>query len=357
MNITFLIGNGFDLNIGLKTGYSDFIDWFNKGEFEDSNGSIKELHDSIQEYCDKKKLGEPFDINWSDTELAFGQFTNKFVDSNNGDVSVEECHTLICGRLSEYLREEEKKFPVQKIKENKELLGATAKSIYAFTKGLRIVDAERLTTFINSIGNGYNVDFIDFNYTNIIDQLIPLIKEKNLVGKRTYRGTEYNNVIKMPIHVHGKLSHGLVFGLDNENQINSTVFSDDEPERMRAIIKKYYNEDMGEGIDKKVLATIHNSNIIYIYGMSIGMTDQRWWEVIVNKLKNDTASVLIIHNLDVPQITLSPAPYMRYCRLNKDKFLKFNPNLNSDEKDKIKDRIFFTGANIFSDLENIVISE
>ena len=28
MNITFLIGNGFDINLGLKTRYSDFYPYF-----------------------------------------------------------------------------------------------------------------------------------------------------------------------------------------------------------------------------------------------------------------------------------------------------------------------------------------
>ena len=28
MNITFLIGNGFDLNLGLATAYSDFVKYY-----------------------------------------------------------------------------------------------------------------------------------------------------------------------------------------------------------------------------------------------------------------------------------------------------------------------------------------
>ena len=30
MNVTFFIGNGFDINIGLKTKYSDFYPYFKK---------------------------------------------------------------------------------------------------------------------------------------------------------------------------------------------------------------------------------------------------------------------------------------------------------------------------------------
>ena len=30
MNITFLIGNGFDRNLGLATSYSEFVDYYKK---------------------------------------------------------------------------------------------------------------------------------------------------------------------------------------------------------------------------------------------------------------------------------------------------------------------------------------
>ena len=34
MNITFMIGNGFDRNLGLKTKYSDFIAWYKETPVE-----------------------------------------------------------------------------------------------------------------------------------------------------------------------------------------------------------------------------------------------------------------------------------------------------------------------------------
>ena len=35
MNITFFIGNGFDLNLGLKTGYKSFYEYYTKACPED----------------------------------------------------------------------------------------------------------------------------------------------------------------------------------------------------------------------------------------------------------------------------------------------------------------------------------
>ena len=41
MNVTFLIGNGFDLGIGLKTAYSDFYDIYCMPHQGDSPAVVK----------------------------------------------------------------------------------------------------------------------------------------------------------------------------------------------------------------------------------------------------------------------------------------------------------------------------
>ena len=41
MNITFLIGNGFDLNLGLKTTYHNFLDYYYLKIIDDDNDNIK----------------------------------------------------------------------------------------------------------------------------------------------------------------------------------------------------------------------------------------------------------------------------------------------------------------------------
>ena len=91
MNITYLIGNGFDLNLGLHTKYSDFIEWLNNEESSDK-ASIQELQKSIDEYCKGKKDAP---INWSDTEEAFGLFTYLFKGRSNGDEEIDEDDNLV----------------------------------------------------------------------------------------------------------------------------------------------------------------------------------------------------------------------------------------------------------------------
>ena len=72
MNITFLIGNGFDLNLGLNTGYKDFLKEYVR---------IK----SNVYYLDKFKedILENFDT-WASAEEAFGKYTGEYPNYVDG---------------------------------------------------------------------------------------------------------------------------------------------------------------------------------------------------------------------------------------------------------------------------------
>ena len=71
MNITYIIGNGFDFNLGLKTSYKSFLDYYLK---RDSGDRIIELFkDSIKQCNDL----------WSDVEIALGQSTDLFIEEDN----------------------------------------------------------------------------------------------------------------------------------------------------------------------------------------------------------------------------------------------------------------------------------
>ncbi|SDD38363.1 Bacteriophage abortive infection AbiH [Algoriphagus faecimaris] len=60
MNIVYLIGNGFDLNLVLNTKYSDFYEYYKSSKT--SNPKILEIKNEISANLQ----------NWSDLELALG---------------------------------------------------------------------------------------------------------------------------------------------------------------------------------------------------------------------------------------------------------------------------------------------
>ena len=95
MNITFLIGNGFDRNLGLNTTYSDFTKHYKN--LETNNERIKQFRKDID---DDKEL-------WFDAEIAMGKYTEKFGEGEAAAYS--ECHTDFCMELAKYLKNEEKR--------------------------------------------------------------------------------------------------------------------------------------------------------------------------------------------------------------------------------------------------------
>lgn len=63
MQILYLIGNGFDVNLGMKTKYTDFYKFYQ--EIETESTILKNLKKNIN-----RKV-----ITWSDLELRLGEYT------------------------------------------------------------------------------------------------------------------------------------------------------------------------------------------------------------------------------------------------------------------------------------------
>jgi hypothetical protein len=68
METAFFIGNGFDINLGMRTRYSDFYE---------SYKSIDSKSDDVKKL--KKEIAEGI-VNWSDLELALGKYTENLKD-------------------------------------------------------------------------------------------------------------------------------------------------------------------------------------------------------------------------------------------------------------------------------------
>ena len=70
MSTLFMIGNGFDLNCGMKTSYKDVY-----------RGYVKEKSDSNLINQFKRDISADID-NWSDFEMALAKYAGKFSDEN-----------------------------------------------------------------------------------------------------------------------------------------------------------------------------------------------------------------------------------------------------------------------------------
>ena len=99
MNIVHIIGNGFDLNLDLKTSYKDFYDYYIK--INSKNEIIELLKREIKSNSE----------NWSDLELALGKFTSKIKTVDEFEVIRRD----IILNLSNYLKVIEDSFDFKKV--------------------------------------------------------------------------------------------------------------------------------------------------------------------------------------------------------------------------------------------------
>ena len=355
MNITYLIGNGFDLNLGLHTRYIDFIDEY-VSNTEDDSEDIIDFKSYMQQSIKDQKAGIKPEINWSDAEKAFGQYTEKFKDKTRPAEIFASRHEDFCIKLSSYLVREETKIQMDQLISNDKGLKDLSDSLKNFLKGLRPDDANYAAKKLENIGNGYKIQFLTFNYTAILDKLVQTVSDKQLLGTRTFGRINYSNTIEMPIHVHGTTEHGMALGVNDESQVAYDIFDDNEPEYREQLIKPLFNSAMGEGMDVIATDVLTSSDVIYIYGMSLGETDKRWWERVINYMNNKQTVILIIHNLDIPERGLIPTHYSRSVRDIRNAFLDYSSvALSSEQYQSIYQRIFPKSFNCFEMLKDIAI--
>ena len=84
----------------------------------------------------------------------------------------------------------------------------------------------------------------------------------------------------------------MVLGVNDENQIANADFR--EPDSKERLIKSDINESYGNTRKQDAQAVIENSSIICVFGMSLGETDQIWWQSIANWLRQDLSRELVI---------------------------------------------------------------
>ena len=106
MNITFLIGNGFDINLGLKTRYIDFYKYFSSRESAEDSVAVKKFKKEITEYIKDKVHNTSEDcIDWRDLEVALGKWS-KYLNEDD----VDDFHISIIDGLKDFLKNEYKYF-------------------------------------------------------------------------------------------------------------------------------------------------------------------------------------------------------------------------------------------------------
>jgi len=114
MNITFLIGNGFDVNLGLKTRYIDFYKYFSSLESAKDSAAVKKFKKEITAFIKDEVHHTSEDcIDWRDLAVALGKWS-KYLSEDD----VDDFHISIIDSLKDYLKKEYKYFDPKIFEEN-----------------------------------------------------------------------------------------------------------------------------------------------------------------------------------------------------------------------------------------------
>ncbi len=350
MNITFLIGNGFDLNLGLQTTYKQFLNNCYLVEFPDDTENIKVF---------KHFIATDFD-NWSDAEIAFGRMTKVFKTQGKNANDYFECYDDFCTRLAGYLEAEKQKLSIS---ENKNAVEAFSNAITTknIIHGFTPVQQQQIKDSISSFGGGFVYNFICFNYTETLDEFVELVRSSpKILGIRAKGGSTIQNSIGQVVHVHGYTSKNMVLGVNDEHQILSTdLFSGFGSEYMDQIIKIRANGLYEEGTDSLAHRIIEQSDLIYIYGMSLGDTDKLWWERIIKRMLAHHSIRTVIHSHErFGGGALLARERHTLTNRKKNGFLaKYNKKLDDKIKENLLSRVHIDTNNIFEPLREMFKEE
>ena len=278
MAITFFIGNGFDLGLGLKTSYEDFYHYFCDNIY--SPDSSNKIYKMIKE--DEKNNYK----NWSDLELSLGKYSDAYGDDAE---SFRKDKNELQLALYDYLSNEEKK--IRKIE--KETIEDFKRKIKNLPNDLAYEDGADFSNFLVNYHGSLEYNFVIFNYTKMVDAFINPIKRNGLFISHQSRGVDFKDKIKNVIHIHGTLSDSPIIGVNDASQIMNNVFKENDKVTY-SFIKPNQNSIIRNGNNIAVENLIKGSDYICIYGMSIGDTDKKWWEEIGEWLRNNNSHRLIV---------------------------------------------------------------
>lgn len=279
MNIVYLIGNGFDINLGMETGYKAF---YNQYCTKDNNDYI------IQEFKQSIKTNKDL---WSDLETELG----KYIDNLDKSSELDKIHGDLVDELAEYLQEVQQKFinnTLSRVSAEKLIHNLFHPEDFVMPRDKNAL----LGYYKQKKMTEHHVHVINFNYTHTMEHILGLDTSLNSYSDLHIQGDNLNTkgkcYLKSIRHVHGTLDMGMVLGVDNEKQVNHIDLSKD-PNVRNQLIKPECNLAMRHGIEVECERLINDAHIICIYGSSIGHTDRVWWDLISKNLRERNCRLVV----------------------------------------------------------------
>ena len=273
MNITYIIGNGFDLCLGLNTRYSDFYDYYQNQP--SPSEEVKQLKATI----DKNKE------NCADLELTLGEYTPHFKDSN----SAIEVLVDLCNHLNEYLKLQSLLIPQSNEKIKEEMLRCLANPNEFFLP----TDKEQIRSYYsNRLPAHGKITILSLNYTPSIERILDYKDNQPISIDSNDSWLGYGAEVHRILHPHLILDDTILVGLNDESQIANQTLCNNEAFKEN-FIKPACNKMLSSGIENQCSDVINNSDLFVVFGSSLGATDKLWWQKIANQMVNSNSLLLL----------------------------------------------------------------
>lgn len=332
MRTAFLVGNGFDLSLGMETDPLSFLSDFVSEHLSDSSEPAARLAAKIQK--------DGFDT-WSDYEMALGRYSSAFEENEAGDYLRQKAE--LDRYLGEWLEKKNRQFKDDFISAN---AMSCLSSMASFSDSLPQLQKNLISSIRNRHSNEHwRQDIICFNYTDVLLRMYEKVGGKD-AKLASLNGGLYSMLGDF-IQPHGSLRRReIVCGVDNIQQIvNQSLQSKLEVQQNLVkpitIGKVLYRND-----DDRAINTIRNANIICVFGMSFGKTDARWWKEIVSVLKGDRNKLLIIFSYGYSQAVHSFASYEKGRAINAVRESLYSALEDDSVPQSLSDRILVVDSSL-----------
>lgn len=277
MNIVFLIGNGFDINLGMKTSYADFyVDYIKT--YRSTSESVKRLMENIAQYKDTNL--------WADLEKGLGLYTEYIEDVNE----LRDVYFHLNDALMQYLSSQQL--------DDKYLTANVAsklkKDLMSPHQGFRPRLRQEIVSFMNPGSAGQDdVHIITFNYTNTIEQILEAGKWSLPVDLGVKNTSGSKRMLQSIHHIHGTLRDTeVIMGVNDASQIKNEQLAKDLSAQSM-LIKPETTLNRGDMMDDKCEQIMRQSDMYCLFGLSLGDTDKKWWDILSSRF--NSANVHIIY--------------------------------------------------------------
>lgn len=203
--ITFFIGNGFDINVGLNTKYSEFYEYYLK----------KNPQDMLA-----KEIGANYEY-WANLEEGLGHYTAKVPNSKIDQFFKSE--DLMEESLADYLELQMDRIQISS-GEEKEIAKRMKKSLLKFYEELPKSQEEYIKNLIYKTRDSIKYSFIVFNYTNSFDKCLQLLKQEyseNIDSHKADNRCVYQISAGNIIHINGTVNEEMILGVNDVSQIDN----------------------------------------------------------------------------------------------------------------------------------------